>query len=54
MKSAQLSFRPGFRLSLVNARSQGAVMVLPVGGKEGGPDNMADYRLAPPVRKALA
>jgi mannose-6-phosphate isomerase-like protein (cupin superfamily) len=39
MKSDQLSFRPGFRLSVGNARSQGAVMVLPAGGKEGGPDN---------------
>jgi len=39
MKSEQLFFRPGFRLSVGNARSQAAVMVLPVGGKEGGPDN---------------
>lgn len=39
MKSDQLSFRPGFRLSVGNARSQAAVMVLPAGGKEGGPDN---------------
>jgi mannose-6-phosphate isomerase-like protein (cupin superfamily) len=39
MKSDQLSFRPGFRLSVGNARSQTAVMVLPAGGKEGGPDN---------------
>ena len=39
MKSEQLSFRPGFRLSVGNARSQAAVMVLPAGGKEGGPDN---------------
>jgi mannose-6-phosphate isomerase-like protein (cupin superfamily) len=39
MKSDQLSFRPGFRLSVGNARSQAAVMVLPPGGKEGGPDN---------------
>jgi mannose-6-phosphate isomerase-like protein (cupin superfamily) len=39
MKHDRLSFRPGFRLSVANARSQGAVMVLPVGGKEGGPDN---------------
>ena len=39
MKSDQLSFRPGFRLSVGNARSQAAVMVVPAGGKEGGPDN---------------
>jgi mannose-6-phosphate isomerase-like protein (cupin superfamily) len=39
MKSDQLSFRPGFRLSVGNVRSQAAVMVLPAGGKEGGPDN---------------
>jgi mannose-6-phosphate isomerase-like protein (cupin superfamily) len=39
MKSAQLSFRPGFRLSVGNTRSQAAVMVLSVGGKEGGSDN---------------
>ena len=42
MKSDQLSFRPGFRLSVGNVPSQAAVMVLPVGGKEGGPDN--DHR----------
>jgi mannose-6-phosphate isomerase-like protein (cupin superfamily) len=40
MKSDQLSFRPGFRLSVGNSRSQAAVMVLPAGGKEGGPDNL--------------
>jgi mannose-6-phosphate isomerase-like protein (cupin superfamily) len=39
MKSDQLSFRPGFRLSVGNARSQAAVMVLAVGGKKGDPDN---------------
>jgi mannose-6-phosphate isomerase-like protein (cupin superfamily) len=39
MKSDRLSFRPGFRLSIGNARSQAAVMVLPAGAKEGGPDN---------------
>ena len=39
MKSDQLSFRTGFRLSAGNARSQAAVMVLAAGGKEGGPDN---------------
>ena len=40
MKSDQLSFRPGFRLSVANAKSQAAVMVLAVGGKEGGSDNL--------------
>jgi mannose-6-phosphate isomerase-like protein (cupin superfamily) len=40
MKSDQLSFRPGFRLSVSNARSQAAVMVLPAGAREGGPDNL--------------
>ena len=39
MKTDQLSFRPGFRLSVGNARSQAAVMVLPAGGKEGDSDN---------------
>jgi mannose-6-phosphate isomerase-like protein (cupin superfamily) len=39
MKSDQLSFRPGFRLSVGNTRSQAAVMVLAAGGREGGPDN---------------
>jgi mannose-6-phosphate isomerase-like protein (cupin superfamily) len=40
MKSDQLTFRPGFRVSIGNARSQAAVMVLAAGGKEGGPDNL--------------
>jgi len=40
MKSDQLSFRPGFRLSVANAKSQAAVMVLAVGGKEDGSDNL--------------
>jgi len=40
MQSDYLSFRPGFRLSVCNARSQAAVMVLAVGGTEGGPDNL--------------
>jgi mannose-6-phosphate isomerase-like protein (cupin superfamily) len=40
MKSDQLSFRPGFRLSVGNVRSQAAVMVIPTAGKEGGPDNL--------------
>jgi hypothetical protein len=39
MKSDQLNFRPGFRLSIGNGRSQAAVMVLAAGGHEGGPDN---------------
>ena len=39
MKSDQVSFRPGFRVSIGNARSQAAVMVLAPGGEEGGPDN---------------
>jgi mannose-6-phosphate isomerase-like protein (cupin superfamily) len=39
MKSEQLTFRPGFRLSVANSRSQAAVMVLAVGGKEGDSDN---------------
>ena len=40
MRSDQLSFRPGFRLSASNAKSQAAVMVLAVGGKEGGAHNL--------------
>jgi mannose-6-phosphate isomerase-like protein (cupin superfamily) len=40
MKSDQLSFRPGFRLSASNAKSQAAVTVLAVGGKEGGSHNL--------------
>lgn len=40
MKSEQLTFRPGFRLSVGNARSQAAVMVLAAGATEGGPDNL--------------
>ena len=39
MKSEQLSFRQGFRLSIANSKSQGAVMVLAPGAKEGGADN---------------
>jgi mannose-6-phosphate isomerase-like protein (cupin superfamily) len=39
MKSEQLSFRRGFRLSVGNGKSQSAVMVLAPGAKEGGPDN---------------
>jgi mannose-6-phosphate isomerase-like protein (cupin superfamily) len=39
VKSDQLAFRQGFRVSIGNARSQAAVMVLPPGGCEGGSDN---------------
>jgi mannose-6-phosphate isomerase-like protein (cupin superfamily) len=39
MKHEQLSFRKGFRVSIGNKRSQGAVMVLSQGNMEGGPDN---------------
>jgi len=39
MKHEQLKFRAGFRVSVGNKSSQGAVMVLAAGGTEGGPDN---------------
>ena len=39
MKSDDLKFNTGFRVSVGNARSQAAVMVLAQGGCEGGPDN---------------
>jgi len=39
MKREDLTFRTGFRVSVGNDRSQGAVKVLPKGGCEGGPDN---------------
>src|SRR4029077_17194360 len=39
LANPQLNFRPGFRVSVGNAGSQAAVMVLPAGAKEGGPDN---------------
>ena len=39
MKHEQLQFRKGFRVSVGNKRSQGAVMVLGPGDSEGGPDN---------------
>jgi mannose-6-phosphate isomerase-like protein (cupin superfamily) len=39
MKQEQLSFQPGFRVSVGNKNSQGAVMVLPPGAVEGGPEN---------------
>ena len=39
MKREQLQFRKGFKVSVGNNRSQGAVMVLGPGDSEGGPDN---------------
>jgi mannose-6-phosphate isomerase-like protein (cupin superfamily) len=39
MKHAQLAFQKGFRVSIGNRRSQGAVMVIEARGVEGGPDN---------------
>ena len=39
MKREDLMFQTGFRVSVGNDRSQGAVMVLAKGGCEGGPDN---------------
>jgi mannose-6-phosphate isomerase-like protein (cupin superfamily) len=39
MKREQLQFRKGFRVSVGNHRSQGAVMVLGPGDYEGGSDN---------------
>lgn len=39
MKHEQLQFRKGFRVSVGNKRSQGAVMVLGPGDCEGGADN---------------
>jgi mannose-6-phosphate isomerase-like protein (cupin superfamily) len=39
MKHKALRFGKGFRLAFANARAQAAEMVLPPGGKEGGPDN---------------
>jgi hypothetical protein len=39
MKHEQLKFNKGFRVSVGNAKSQGAVMVLSPGDTEGGPDN---------------
>jgi hypothetical protein len=39
MKREDLTFQTGFRVSVGNDRSQGAVMVLGKGGCEGGPDN---------------
>ena len=39
MKHEKLKFTTGFRVSVGNRQSQGAVMVLAAGGTEGGPDN---------------
>ena len=39
MKHEQLKFTKGFRVSVGNRKSQGAVMVLGPGDSEGGPDN---------------
>lgn len=39
MKHEQLKFHKGFRVSVGNKKSQGAVMVLGAGDSEGGPDN---------------
>jgi mannose-6-phosphate isomerase-like protein (cupin superfamily) len=39
MKPQKLRFRKGFAVVAGNGRSQAATMVIPVGGKEGGPDN---------------
>jgi mannose-6-phosphate isomerase-like protein (cupin superfamily) len=39
MNAAKLRFRKGFAVVLGNSRSQAATMVIPAGGKEGGPDN---------------
>jgi len=39
MQTEDLKFNTGFRVSVGNARAQGAVMVLAQGGREGGPDN---------------
>jgi mannose-6-phosphate isomerase-like protein (cupin superfamily) len=39
MKATKLQFRRGFAVVAGNKRSQAATMVIPSGGKEGGPDN---------------
>lgn len=39
MQHRQLAFDSGFRVEIGNARGQAAVMVIPPGGREGGPDN---------------
>jgi mannose-6-phosphate isomerase-like protein (cupin superfamily) len=39
MKHEQLKFTKGFRVSVGNGKSQGAVMVLGPGDSEGGSDN---------------
>ncbi len=39
MKKVNLTFPQGFKVVAGNSHSQAATMVIPVGGKEGGPDN---------------
>jgi mannose-6-phosphate isomerase-like protein (cupin superfamily) len=39
MQLAQLRFRNSFAVKAGNSRSQAAIMVLPAGKSEGGPDN---------------
>jgi mannose-6-phosphate isomerase-like protein (cupin superfamily) len=39
MKAVRLRFRRGFAIVGGNKRSEAATMVIPIGGKEGGPDN---------------
>ena len=39
MKSKTLNFKEGFRVALQNPRGQAAVMTIPRGDSEGGPDN---------------
>ena len=39
MQHENLKFTTGFRVSVGNMNSQGAVMVLPAGGTEGGTEN---------------
>ena len=39
MKTKTLRFTEGFRVAMHTPRGQGAEMILPRGGSEGGPDN---------------
>lgn len=39
MKRTHLRFGEGFRIAITTDRAQAAEMVIPAGGKEGGPDN---------------
>ena len=39
MKRTYLRFGEGFRIAITRDRAQAAEMVIPPGGKEGGPDN---------------